>query len=57
MCSLQELVNYDAEKLRVSIAKLFIRCELSFRFMEYDRFIEHVVNLESRFILSFRTIL
>lgn len=45
-------VKYDTEKLRVSIARFFIRCKLPFRLVEYKKFINYVVDLEYIFTLS-----
>ena len=54
VCSPQSLVKYDAEKLRALTAKFFIRCELPFRLVENEGFVEYVFDLESRFILPSR---
>ncbi|KAG7951665.1 hypothetical protein I3843_12G018900 [Carya illinoinensis] len=54
VCSPQVLVKYDGEKLRVSTAKYFIRCELPFRLVEHEGFIEYVTDLEPRFTLPSR---
>ncbi|KAG2701078.1 hypothetical protein I3760_06G027500 [Carya illinoinensis] len=57
VCNPPGLVKYDLEKLRVSTAKFFIRCELPFRLVEDDGFIEFMADVESRFTLPSQTTL
>lgn len=49
VCS--SLVTYDAEKLKMSIAKFFIIFDLLFKLVEHETFIEYAFDLKARFIL------
>ena len=40
------------ERLRMTLAKIIIVDELSFRFVEHDRFIEFMAKVEPRFEVS-----